>query len=69
MGIPVVPIALCGTGDAMEKKRLTLNRQTIELRIGKPLNTKIQPYDSRNEFVADVRERIMTLKEGWRNAS
>jgi 1-acyl-sn-glycerol-3-phosphate acyltransferase len=68
MGISVVPIALCGTRDVMKKKGLTLNSQTIELRIGSPIDTKTQPYDSRNEFVASVRENVVALKEEWQNA-
>ena len=63
MGTPVVPVAVCGTGDALKKKGLTLNRQTLELRIGKPIETVNIHYDDRNQFVADVREKVVALRD------
>ena len=63
MGMPVVPIALCGTGNAMRKKGLTLNRQTLELRIGEPISTKNINYENRNQFVSNVRKKVVALRE------
>ena len=66
MGMPVVPIALCGTGNAMRKKGLTLNRQTLELRIGEPISTKNINYENRNQFVSNVRKKGCGFTRTWR---
>jgi len=69
MEIPVVPIAVCGTRNVMKKKGLKLNQQTLELRIGEPIQTHNINYDNRNQFVLDVREKVVALRDQWRNAS
>jgi len=69
MGIPVVPIALCGTGNVLKKKGFTLNRQAIELRIGNPIKTQNLDTDNRNQFVEDVRQEVIALKVKWENAT
>ena len=69
MGVPVVPIALCGTGNVLKKKGLTLNRQTIELRIGNPIETQNLGSGNRNQFVEDVRQEVIALKAKWENAT
>jgi len=69
MGIPVVPIALCGTGNVLKKKGFTLNRQAIELRIGNPIKTQNLDTDNRNQFVEDVRQEVIALKAKWENAT
>ncbi|MEA1882346.1 MAG: lysophospholipid acyltransferase family protein [Candidatus Marinimicrobia bacterium] len=69
MGVPVVPIALCGTGNAMKKKGLTLKNQTLELRIGEPIQTRNINFDERNQFVADVREKVVVLRDHYRHAA
>ena len=62
MGVPVVPIALCGTRDVLKKKGLTLNRKAIELRIGNPIETQNLGSENRNQFVEDVRQEVIALK-------
>lgn len=69
MGIPVVPIALCGTGNVLKKKGFTLNRQAIELRIGNPIETQNLDTDNRNQFVEDVRQEVIALKAKRENAT
>ena len=69
MGVPVVPIALCGTGNVLKKKGLALNRQAIELRIGNPIETQNLSTDNRNQFVEDVRQEVIALKARWENAT
>ena len=62
MGVPVVPIAIIGTRESMQKKRLSLNKQPLELRIGEPIKTSEIDYKKRNEFVNQVRNAVVTLK-------
>ena len=69
MGVPVVPIALCGTGNVLKKKGFALNRQAIELRIGNPIETQNLSTDNRNQFVEDVRQEVIALKARWENAT
>jgi hypothetical protein len=69
MGVSVVPIALCGTGNVLKKKGLALNRQAIELRIGNPIETQNLGSENRNQFVEDVRQEVIALKSRWENAT
>ena len=68
LGIPVVPIALCGTRDVLGKNGLLLNPQELELRIGKPIRTENIHFEDRQQFVADVRQEVVALKNQWKNA-
>jgi 1-acyl-sn-glycerol-3-phosphate acyltransferase len=42
---PIVPMALCGTGDVAIKGARTLKSASVELRIGKPIDTKGMTYN------------------------
>ena len=37
MDLPVVPVALCGTRECLGEKKYKLKKNTIEMRIGKPI--------------------------------
>ena len=65
MGIPVVPIAMCGTRDAMQKNALRLSKYPLELQIGIPIETLEIEYEKRNEFVDEVRDSVIRLKSEW----
>ena len=67
MGVPVVPIAIIGTRDSMQKKKLSLKKQPLELRIGEPIKTSEIDYEQRNEFVNQVRNAVVALKFQKRN--
>ncbi|MFQ6605414.1 MAG: lysophospholipid acyltransferase family protein [Fidelibacterota bacterium] len=64
-GIPVVPIALCGTYDVVVKGSWSITPRLIELRVGRPIPTVGLTIDDRNSFVRQVREDVMALKEAW----
>ena len=64
MGITVVPVAMCGTREAM-KKGFKLSKYPLELRIGEPIETSKIKYEQRNEFVDEVRNSIIKLKSEW----
>lgn len=65
-GIPVVPIACCGTRDMLKKKSFHLSGNTLELHIGKPINSKQYSYEDRNAFVEEIRTNVIALKDSWR---
>ena len=65
MGVPVVPIAMCGTSEAMPRNGLKLIKYPLELRIGTPIETSEIKYEERNEFVHEVRNSVIKLKSEW----
>ena len=65
MNLPVVPVALCGTRKCLGDKKFTLNNNTIEMRIGKPIETNVLGYEDRNKFVENVRDEVVRLKSKW----
>ena len=66
MDLPVVPVALCGTRECMGDEKFTLNNNTtIEMRIGKPIETNALGYEDRNKFVENVRDEVVRLKSKW----
>ena len=40
----------------------------LELRIGKPIRTENIHFEDRHQFVADVRQEVIALKNQWNNA-
>lgn len=66
-GMPVVPIALCGTSKVAVKGSWELNPIDIQLRIGKPIPTDEITFDDRNEFVARIRSEVSSMKQEWIN--
>ena len=66
MNLPVVPIALCGTFESFGKNKMTLNKNNLELRIGKPFQTSSLSYEDRNSFVNSVRNEVIQLKSKTR---
>ena len=65
MNLPVVPVALCGTRECLGDKKFTLKNNTIEMRIGKPMETNALEYEDRNKFVENVRNEVVRLKSKW----
>jgi len=60
--LPIVPMALCGTGDVALKGEWKLKNSSVELRIGKPIETKGMTYDDRNELTQRVYKEVVSLK-------
>ncbi len=65
-GIPIVPMAICGTAEVVTKGTWTVAPRPIELRIGKPINTSELEYKDRNMLVEQVRNAVIALKEECR---
>ena len=62
MDLPVVPVALCGTRECLGEKKFRLQKNTIEMRIGKPIETNTLGYEDRNQFVETIRDEVVRLK-------
>lgn len=60
--IPIAPMALCGTGAVALKGEWKLNSNKIELRIGKPIETKNLEYKDRNKLTEMVFNEVIRLK-------
>jgi len=65
LDVPIVPIAMCGTREAMNKNALSLSKNPLELRIGKPIETFNIEFENRNELANEVRNAIIELKSEW----
>jgi 1-acyl-sn-glycerol-3-phosphate acyltransferase len=63
--LPVVPMALCGTRDVAVKGARHLIPTPIELRIGKPIDTKGMTFDDRNILTEKVFKEVVRLKSEW----
>ncbi len=66
MGVPVVPVALCGTRDALEKNSLVLNNRPLTVEVGMPIETAPLSFEDRNQYVTNVHEAVVALKDKWR---
>ena len=62
---PVVPMALCGTSDVAVKGARTLKSASVELRIGKPIDTKGMTYNDRDILTDRVYKAVIQLKSEW----
>jgi 1-acyl-sn-glycerol-3-phosphate acyltransferase len=58
-GVPVVPIALSGSGAITPKKVISVTPGTIRIAMGDPVNPA--DYRDKGELLADVRRRIIEL--------
>ena len=62
---PVVPMALCGTNAVAIKGARKLTSASVELRIGKPIETNGMTYKDRNELTDKVYKAVVDLKSEW----
>ncbi len=63
--LPVVPMAVCGTSDVAVKGARTLKSASVELRIGKPIETNEMSYEDRNTLTNKIYEAVVFLKSEW----
>jgi len=66
-GLPIVPIACCGTFDVLIKGSKNFNPNPIELRFGDPIDTSSEDLDNRNEITERVKQAVINLKSDWNN--
>jgi 1-acyl-sn-glycerol-3-phosphate acyltransferase len=60
-GVPVVPIAITGARDAMQKGSPIIRPATVRLRIGPPIETRGVGEERRDELVHSVRAEVQRL--------
>jgi 1-acyl-sn-glycerol-3-phosphate acyltransferase len=60
-GVPIVPVAISGGRDAMQRGSKVIKPVTISIRIGEPIETSGVDLDDRNQLIARVRARIQEL--------
>jgi 1-acyl-sn-glycerol-3-phosphate acyltransferase len=60
-GAPIVPIAVQGGRDAMQRGSSVIRPVTLSIRVGEPVETAGVPLDERDELIDRVRERIAAL--------
>ena len=63
--LPIVPMALCGTSDVAIKGARKLTSASVELHIGKPINTEGMTFNDRNELTEKVYKAVVHLKTEW----
>ena len=66
-GLPIVPIACCGTFEVLIKGSKNFNPKPIELRFGSPIHTSSADLKNRNEITEQVKKAIINLKSEWNN--
>ncbi len=66
-GLPIVPIACCGTFDVLIKGSKNFDPKPIELRFGAPIDTSSEDLDNRNEITERVKQAVINLKSDWNN--
>ncbi len=66
-GIPVVPVAMCGTANVITKGSWTINSAPVEIRIGKPVSTEGVSHQDRKPFTASIREKVIEMRNDWAN--
>ena len=66
-GLPIVPIACCGTFEVLIKGSKNFNPKPIELRFGAPIHTSSADLKNRNEITEQVKKAIINLKSEWNN--
>jgi 1-acyl-sn-glycerol-3-phosphate acyltransferase len=60
-GAPIVPIAISGGRDAMQRGSAIIRPVTVSIRVGQPIETADVDLDDRAELIGRVRERIAAL--------
>jgi 1-acyl-sn-glycerol-3-phosphate acyltransferase len=60
-GAPIVPVAISGGRDAMQRGSAVIRPVRISIRIGRPIETAGISVDDRDHLIAQVRESIAAL--------
>jgi len=65
MGIPIVPMALCGTFELLTKGSWRLGKTPIETVLGEPIITKDLDTKDRRVIAEQIRDEVIRLKNEW----
>jgi 1-acyl-sn-glycerol-3-phosphate acyltransferase len=60
-GVPIVPVAISGARDAMQKGSAIIRPATIRLRVGAPIETRGLDEAQRDDLVHSVRAEVQRL--------
>lgn len=60
-GVPLVPVAICGTGRISPKGKLLIRSGEVVIRVGKPVETKKYTVKQKQELAGEIREKIQQL--------
>tara|TARA_B100001250_G_scaffold244830_1_gene210504 strand:+ start:192 stop:899 length:708 start_codon:yes stop_codon:yes gene_type:complete len=61
LGMPIVPIYYSGTFHLLKKGSWKIKNQKLELRIGKPISTKMYTFNKRKELAKRVQKEVLKL--------
>ncbi|HJL63110.1 MAG: lysophospholipid acyltransferase family protein [Candidatus Marinimicrobia bacterium] len=61
-GLPLVPMAVCGTIDVVKKGSFKIHPSPIYLKIGLPIDISEYSYDDRNRVTEILRDQVVNLK-------
>ncbi len=64
-GLPIVPMACCGTFDVLVNGSKNFNPKPLELRFAQPIKTKQDDMDQRNRITEQVQNEVERLKNEW----
>ena len=64
-GLPIVPLAWCGTFDGLVKGSKNFNPRPLELRFAQPIYTKQDDLNQRSRITEQVRNEVARLKNEW----
>ena len=64
-GLPIVPMACCGTFDVLVKGSKNFNPKPLELRFAQPIKTKQDDMDQRNRITEQAQNEVERLKNEW----
>lgn len=64
-GVPIIPIALIGTGRIMPKRSFQINPGNVIMVIDKPIETKGYTIETRHELIERVRSTILKNYEAY----
>jgi 1-acyl-sn-glycerol-3-phosphate acyltransferase len=64
-GLPIVPMACCGTFDVLVKGSKNFNPRPLELRFAQPIYTKQDDLNQRSRITEQVRNEVERLKNEW----
>ena len=65
IGMPVVPVASCGTADVLSKRSMRFRKCDVELRLGEPVETVSWSSKDKGELAKYIQEQVVQLRESW----
>lgn len=64
-GMPIVPVALCGTSEVVTKGSWKISPRKLQIRLGDPISTTDLNYDDRNWLAEKLRDEVIKMKTEW----